>query len=724
MELKLEQVSVHSRDLACRYVVVKSGETLSYSIKPHRNSIYYGIYRKSGTPRGSTASAKGVTFEERLYQAQLEPVTERKKLVGGKVFEGSIDVEFEGMYALVFDNTFSKQKSKLVTFILQIYPTTSSAPSKPDALLDDEEAIPRVQEQSLTGILMKRRRKRLQGWGRRWFVLDFESNTLNYFLNEASTVLRGAIPLKVAVFSANDAELEINIDSGAEVWQLRAQSPGSFAMWKNALAEARDSEHEGRTHLAYNLPRSRQPLTLSQKTAAMNQQVVQENMWNRLRSVLAELNNIKELLHECTTADTSTTLESLEDCKRQRSSSKPKLLDTAGVESPRKNFWGKKRPSELPTLNASTRELLGNVKAENAETQSSVYGLDRRLGQALQTFENILKEQALLCAAPPGHPVDVLKDDKTPRSSSESTRTTDEVWSDALSGFEDTGFLVAHHDPEVDTAIELLDDEASSDGDSLSDQLLFAEPTTSRVSWIPASTKTPAVDLTPISTARLLAIRRRSTVPEIIDPPPSALKLMTSKVGSDVSSLSAPAATNEPLSLLQKVAEELEYSEILDEAYSASAEDGSRILRVAAFAVSSFSSVRHKERAKRKPFNPLLAETFELIREDKGFRFVAEKVSHRPLVGIASHADSTNWSFEQYQATVQKFYGKSMLLTTEGLTTVEFRTGDVYCWEKPEVYVKNITWGEKFIEPYGEMIIRNIVTGEVRTDDVFDIQLT
>lgn len=45
---------------------------------------------------------------------------------------------------------------------------------------------------------------------------------------------------------------------------------------------------------------------------------------------------------------------------------------------------------------------------------------------------------------------------------------------------------------------------------------------------------------------------------------------------------------------------------------------------VAAFAVSGYSSTYF--RAGSKPFNPLLGETYECIREDKGFCFFSEQV--------------------------------------------------------------------------------------------------
>ena len=49
------------------------------------------------------------------------------------------------------------------------------------------------------------------------------------------------------------------------------------------------------------------------------------------------------------------------------------------------------------------------------------------------------------------------------------------------------------------------------------------------------------------------------------------------------------------------------------------------MLWVAAFSISAYGS--SNARASHKPFNPLLGETFECIREDKGFKYVAEQVS-------------------------------------------------------------------------------------------------
>ena len=45
---------------------------------------------------------------------------------------------------------------------------------------------------------------------------------------------------------------------------------------------------------------------------------------------------------------------------------------------------------------------------------------------------------------------------------------------------------------------------------------------------------------------------------------------------------------------------------------------------VAAFAVSAYGYCN--DRAGHKPFNPLLGETYECVRDDKGFKYIAEQV--------------------------------------------------------------------------------------------------
>ena len=74
-----------------------------------------------------------------------------------------------------------------------------------------------------------------------------------------------------------------------------------------------------------------------------------------------------------------------------------------------------------------------------------------------------------------------------------------------------------------------------------------------------------------------------------------------------------PAAWCEPLSFLQRITENVFYSDLLNKASDPilSADPCKRMEYIAAYAVSSISS--NIERLS-KPFNPLLGETYELIR--------------------------------------------------------------------------------------------------------------
>ncbi|KAG9354925.1 hypothetical protein JZ751_001638, partial [Albula glossodonta] len=87
---------------------------------------------------------------------------------------------------------------------------------------------------------------------------------------------------------------------------------------------------------------------------------------------------------------------------------------------------------------------------------------------------------------------------------------------------------------------------------------------------------------------------------------------------------------NEPLSMLQRLTEDLEYHELLDRA--AKCESSlEQLCYVAAFSVSSYSTTVHRT---AKPFNPLLGETYELDRlEDYGYRSLCEQNAYTPLAG-------------------------------------------------------------------------------------------
>ena len=91
-------------------------------------------------------------------------------------------------------------------------------------------------------------------------------------------------------------------------------------------------------------------------------------------------------------------------------------------------------------------------------------------------------------------------------------------------------------------------------------------------------------------------------------------------IGRELSKITMPVHWNEPLSLLQRITEYMNYSHLL---MSAPALDAplARLQQVATFAVSALASNNMRM---GKPFNPLLGETYQL--EQDGFRIVCEQV--------------------------------------------------------------------------------------------------
>lgn len=123
--------------------------------------------------------------------------------------------------------------------------------------------------------------------------------------------------------------------------------------------------------------------------------------------------------------------------------------------------------------------------------------------------------------------------------------------------------------------------------------------------------------------------------------------------------MTLPVSFNEPTSLLQRVAEDLEYTDLLDVAADLP-DSMERMVHVAAYAASEYASTIGRV---AKPFNPLLGETFEYVRPDKGYRFFVEQVSHHPPIG-AAWAEAPRWD---YYVSTQNISRASFSIPTDSI---------------------------------------------------------
>ena len=118
-----------------------------------------------------------------------------------------------------------------------------------------------------------------------------------------------------------------------------------------------------------------------------------------------------------------------------------------------------------------------------------------------------------------------------------------------------------------------------------------------------------------------------------------------------------------------------------------------------AFAVSGYAGTEGRT---RKPFNPLLGETFEYVNPEKGFRFFSEKVVHHPTI-LAGIAEGRGWRWETAGELKSKFWGRSVELIPVGMLRIAFHDGEVIKYNKVTTQVNNIIIGKMRIEHSGQM---------------------
>ncbi|XP_035527412.1 oxysterol-binding protein-related protein 1-like isoform X2 [Morone saxatilis] len=181
-------------------------------------------------------------------------------------------------------------------------------------------------------------------------------------------------------------------------------------------------------------------------------------------------------------------------------------------------------------------------------------------------------------------------------------------------------------------------------------------------------------------------------------------------IGMELSKIAMPVIFNEPLSFLQRLTEYMEHTSLIHQA-NATTDSIERMKCVAAFAVSAVASQWERT---GKPFNPLLGETYELIRDDLGFRWVSEQVSHHPPVS-AFQAEGLKEDFVFHGSIYPKlkFWGKCIEAEPKGLITLELpKYNEAYTWTNPICCVHNIIVGQLWIEQYGNVEVLNHKTGE------------
>uniref|UniRef100_A0A3B5L8S2 Oxysterol-binding protein n=1 Tax=Xiphophorus couchianus TaxID=32473 RepID=A0A3B5L8S2_9TELE len=204
--------------------------------------------------------------------------------------------------------------------------------------------------------------------------------------------------------------------------------------------------------------------------------------------------------------------------------------------------------------------------------------------------------------------------------------------------------------------------------------------------------------------------QRRTRIPDKPNYYLNLWSIMKNCIGKELSKIPMPVNFNEPLSMLQRLSEDLEYYELLDKAAKCQS-SLEQMCYVAAFTVSSYSTTVHRT---GKPFNPLLGETFELDRiRESGYRSLCEQVSHHPPAAAHHAFSEKGWTLRQEITLASKFRGKYLSIMPLGSIQCMFdKSNNHYSWKKVMTTVHNIIVGKLWIDQSGEIDVVNHKTGD------------
>ncbi|XP_018429158.1 PREDICTED: oxysterol-binding protein-related protein 3 isoform X2 [Nanorana parkeri] len=639
--------------------------------------------------------------------------------------------------------------------------STSSSSSKLGSRQDSWEIVEGLrgsnsctqEPQKQEGFLLKKRKWPLKGWHKRYFFVD--KGILKYAKgpNEMEKgKLHGRIDVGLSVMSVKKSTKCIDLDTEEHIYHLKVKSPEVFEEWVTKLRDHRLFRQNEISVFPHDLNSQFFPmLSTTESTSSLDPvSSPQETHFTRQNSLkLAgsrvpawlqsndDMDKCAKDLSQCQShlVEMNQLLQSMEVLHRTYSAPAINAIQAGALESPKKEKVNRKK-WRTKGVNKDSKgslqvpqPLSGNVRlhASNPNLSTIDYIEEKQYSNGADS-SNFCKMQDDLChiahkayftlksaystvLAEREKLKQLLETDSSPTAqkmglkNALSVEDTCEESKPLLHQMSNESRLsITDSLTEFYDAQEVLLSSSSSENE-VSDDDSYVSDISDNISEDNLSNDIERQSLDGVSEVDGFS-KHRTCLPATC-PNTSNISLwniLRNNIGKDLSKVSMPVQLNEPLNTLQRLCEELEYTELLDKA-SLTQDPFERMVYIATFAVSAYAPSFY--RAGSKPFNPVLGETYESINELKGYRFIAEQVSHHPPVS-ACHAESDKFALYQDIRWKNKFWGKSMEIVPVG-TTHLILPGfeDHYEWNKVTSCIHNILSGQRWIEHYGEIIIKN-----------------
>ncbi|XP_034043602.1 oxysterol-binding protein 1-like isoform X2 [Thalassophryne amazonica] len=567
-----------------------------------------------------------------------------------------------------------------------------TSPSKPQVVMMSEPKSPTpTPGDTYKGWLFKWTNY-IKGYQRRWFVLS--NGLLSYYRTQAEMghTCRGTINLATANISVEDSCNFVISNGGAQTYHLKASSEVERQRWITALELAKakavrmqtESDDSGDDCSAL-------PPTSGQGGGSRNSEI--QSTLRTLSSKVEDLGTCNDLIAKHGSA-------------LQRSLSELEGFRAAGDMSEKIRQVTERATLFRITSNAminACRDFFTLAQAHSKRWQKALQAeRDQRI-RLEETLEQLAKQHNHLERAFRG--ATVLPASLS-NSASGNKGSNVSVQGDISDEDDENEFFDAIEDPEEfitvpadpkyhrrsGSNVSAVSSEIGTEDQSFDEQSLASNPDSPQ-----------SLDVYPVR-------QRRTRIPDKPNYSLNLWSIMKNCIGKELSKIPMPVNFNEPLSMLQRLSEDLEYYELLDKAAKCHS-SLEQMCYVAAFTVSSYSTTVHRT---GKPFNPLLGETFELDRQREcSYRSLCEQVSHHPPAAAHHAVSEKGWTLRQEITLASRFRGKYLSIMPLGSIQCIFeKSNNHYSWKKVTTTVHNIIVGKLWIDQSGDIDVVNHKTGD------------
>ncbi|KAM4603734.1 oxysterol-binding protein 1 isoform 2-T2 [Polymixia lowei] len=532
----------------------------------------------------------------------------------------------------------------------------------------------------------------IKGYQRRWFVLS--NGLLSYYRTQAEMghTCRGTINLATANIVVEDSCNFVISNGGAQTYHLKASSEVERQRWITALELAKakavrmqaESDDSGDDCPAL-------PPTSAQGGGCRNSEI--QSTLRTLGSKVEDLSTCNDLIAKHGSA-------------LQRSLSELEGIRVAGDMGDKVRQVTERATLFRITSNAminACRDFLALAQTHSKRWQKALQVERDQRVRLEETLEQLAKQHNHLERAFRGATVfppslsNPAIDSKGSGGSGKGDASDEDDENEFFDAMEDPAeFITVPADPKYHrrsgSNVSGLSSELGMDDQSLDEQSLTSN----------AESPQP-LEVEPLR-------QRRTRIPDKPNYSLNLWSIMKNCIGKELSKIPMPVNFNEPISMLQRLSEDLEYYDLLDKGAKCQS-SLEQMCYVAAFTVSSYSTTVHRT---GKPFNPLLGETFELDRlRECGYRSLCEQVSHHPPAAAHHAISEKGWTLRQEIALASKFRGKYLSIMPLGSIQCMFeKSNNHYSWKKVTTTVHNIIVGKLWIDQSGEIDVVNHRTGD------------